>query len=692
MLRPVITEKNGAGSLKYSLKDAAMKTLLLSLLLSSATLTFGRVDTLNSTSTIQNATVFLSGAEISRSVDLRVAAGQHLVVLDKLPLEINPKSIQVGTIPGAKIISVKHELHYPQVDRNNKQQKALETHIEAHEQRLHEIKNEMEVFRIEENLLLDNKQFGSKDEPLTVVQLREAADFYRDRLNEIRGSMLELQRERDDTERAIHNLNKQINRAQPVQPSAQSRILIHLSSARDVSGSLRVSYYVPSAAWTPVYDFRVESTQKPLNIVYNAHVYQSTGEDWKNVKITLSTGNPSLSGTKPQLHTWFLDRRSTPVPAKTQVGHGSLQGRVLDSETDEPLPFVNVVLKKDNRDINGQATDIDGRYNVKPIDPGYYDIEVNSIGYEKQRIKNLMINANRTTFQDISLNPSPIQLSEFEVVQYQVPLIDKDGGPSGGTVTRSDISRSPGRTGHYTGGVPRAAIQESAHYFIDGVKVRGTTRAPLNIAVEDMDNKIGNLEYAIDLPYTIPSDGQDYLIKIKEEITDVRYVYHAIPKLDTDVFLTAEITGWASLNLLNGQSSIYYNGTFTGESFLDTQHMGDTLSISLAREPNILVERISDKDFNDRRIIGSNVRETIAWKIIVKNNLGHAINLVVEDQFPLAERRSIEVNLLENSGAKVDALRGKLIWDAQLPSGDQLTLNHGYSIKYPSGTRLYSDN
>jgi hypothetical protein len=66
----------------------------------------------------------------------------------------------------------------------------------------------------------------------------------------------------------------------------------------------------------------------------------------------------------------------------------------------------------------------------------------------------------------------------------------------------------------------------------------------------------------------------------------VDYVYHAIPKLDNDVFLTAEIVDWTNLNLLSGKLNIYYQGTYTGESFINSEQAEDTLKVSLGRDNN----------------------------------------------------------------------------------------------------------
>ena len=155
-----------------------------------------------------------------------------------------------------------------------------------------------------------------------------------------------------------------------------------------------------------------------------------------------------------------------------------------------------------------------------------------------------------------------------------------------------------------------------------------------------MKATVTNLEYIIDLPYSIPSDGEDYSIKIKDVSLPVSYVYYTIPKLDNDVFLTAEIRDRTQLNLLSGKSGIYYQGTFTGESAIDADQASDTLSVSLGRDNNILVNREGNKALFDKRVLGNYIREVIGWNITVKNNKNTKVKITVEDQFPISERKS----------------------------------------------------
>ena len=172
------------------------------------------------------------------------------------------------------------------------------------------------------------------------------------------------------------------------------------------------------------------------------------------------------------------------LPVLAQVGTGSLKGKITDKKTNEPLPFVNIVVENRGSQVTGGATDFDGNYFIKPIDPGTYDVVVSYVGYQPYKQTGVVVNSNIITFLNIQLNAG-IELKEFEVVQYTVPLINKDGGASGGTVTREDIAKMPGRSASSIattvagasdagtgGGISiRGARSEATYYYIDGVKV-----------------------------------------------------------------------------------------------------------------------------------------------------------------------------------------------------------------------------
>ncbi|MEN9334275.1 MAG: hypothetical protein RLY35_1455 [Bacteroidota bacterium] len=177
---------------------------------------------------------------------------------------------------------------------------------------------------------------------------------------------------------------------------------------------------------------------------------------------------------------------------------GTLKGKVTDKDTKQPLPFVNVILFLNGNLITGGATDIDGEYTIKPIDPGVYDVQFNFVGYTSQELKGVPISGGKIQFANTELSAGQ-ELKTLEINEFKVPLIDKDGGASGGTVTREELARMPSRdalglaqtvagvsSAGTGGGISiRGARTGSTWVYIDGIKVRGSSSLPKS-AIEEV--------------------------------------------------------------------------------------------------------------------------------------------------------------------------------------------------------------
>ena len=189
----------------------------------------------------------------------------------------------------------------------------------------------------------------------------------------------------------------------------------------------------------------------------------------------------------------------------TQVGSGTLKGTVTDFELKDPLPFASVVVFLNGNQVSGTNTDFDGKYTIKPIAPGTYDVLISFVGYQAKKITGVKITANKIQFVDAVLSAG-VMVQEAEVVEYSVPLIDKDGGASGGTVSREDIDKLPGRsatsiattvagasTAGTGGGISiRGARSSSTWVYIDGIKVRGSSALPKS-AIEEVQVVTGGI-------------------------------------------------------------------------------------------------------------------------------------------------------------------------------------------------------
>lgn len=181
--------------------------------------------------------------------------------------------------------------------------------------------------------------------------------------------------------------------------------------------------------------------------------------------------------------------------AFSQSGLGTLKGTIKDESTGLPIELSKVLLKQGDQIKSGATTDAQGKFQINGIPPGTYDLHFSNAlsGYNMSVMTGVAISPDRITFLDnLTLGKKVKDEQEVKVVIYKVPLIDKNGGASGATVTREDINRMPVRSAEgvarSVGGVNsnegsgaisvRGSRSDGTYYYIDGIKVRGSANIP----------------------------------------------------------------------------------------------------------------------------------------------------------------------------------------------------------------------
>lgn len=179
----------------------------------------------------------------------------------------------------------------------------------------------------------------------------------------------------------------------------------------------------------------------------------------------------------------------------SQTGLGTIRGTVTDGDSKKPVEFAKVKVQLNGSTKAGAITDEKGEFQINSVAPGSYDVEVVATGYQPTLTEGVVVSSDQITFLDkltISV-PKDIQdIEEVRVFAYKVPLIDKDGGASGATIGREDIARLPVRSAAgvagTVGGVStsegsgaisvRGSRSDGTYFFIDGIKVRGSSNLP----------------------------------------------------------------------------------------------------------------------------------------------------------------------------------------------------------------------
>jgi uncharacterized protein (TIGR02231 family) len=273
-------------------------------------------------SKIEKVTVYLSGAEVQRSSAVSLSPGNTIIVFDELEQGIDARSIQASGTGNFIILDVKHKVKYPDQNpalktysKNYKEIRLLEDSIRNLDYDLEEISNKQEVLNTERNVLLTNKLItgGAKSDTLPV--LKDVMVFLKEKLNNINSELLKLKKEQQRLTakktrielnlselRSFENMN-----ASKLKSDATYQLLVTVSTEASTQATITVNYLLLNAGWTPTYDLRTISTSNSMQLTYKANVYQTTGTDWNDVKLTLSTSNPHMNNSKPVLSVYFLN-------------------------------------------------------------------------------------------------------------------------------------------------------------------------------------------------------------------------------------------------------------------------------------------------------------------------------------------------------------------------------------------------
>lgn len=223
------------------------------------------------------------------------------------------------------------------------------------------------------------------------------------------------------------------------------------------------------------------------------------------------------------------------------------------------------------------------------------------------------------------------------------------------------------------------ALQDKESTVIDGVQIQ---QSSMNRYVS-VDNSGISTNFDIDLPYTIPSDGQEHIVAIRTHQLPATYSYYAVPKLDKDAFLQARITNWEELNLMPGSTSIFFEGTYVGQGFIDMRNVKDTMTLSLGRDKKIIIRREKAKDYRSVKSIGSSRRQSYAYNISLRNTRHEPVDITVMEQFPVSNDKDIVIEDREAPGAEINGESGNVKWQMNLNANETKKLQLNYSVKFP---------
>jgi len=306
-------------------------------------------------SKITEATVFLNGAQINRTANINLQSGLNKIVFTKLSKAINTESFQVKTDKAVEIIDVNFstkKINKEEIVENlepiiKTTYTNLKNKIEAIRKTKDQLSSEIKIVDKQRNYLLNVKLGGDHNkETETKSKLSELLPFYNNEYTRLSKKYMELNERKKKEDKNYQKLNEELKSLiakNNIQINQQSfvfaEVLVNSDFANNVNFNLK--YLVSNANWQPIYDIRANSISEPIELTYKAKINQNTGINWDNVKLSVSSSNPTQSKERPILNPSYVSFYSNNYKEKSSSRVQNAYGVDADAGPPNAVPRAN---------------------------------------------------------------------------------------------------------------------------------------------------------------------------------------------------------------------------------------------------------------------------------------------------------------------------------------------------------------
>ena len=357
-----------------------MKMMFAAALLATTCCTSVYAAEFNAVSKIDAVTVFPQGADVVREVPFDVPAGEHSLILSDLPQNIDPQSIRVeGASAGDVLVgSIDTRDKYQGGEVLDARRKALESEIQdlqferqALDQTISDLNQQRQILLNLADKSLVPPTTTDTVKTIDAAQLGSLLDIVGQKMSALAKDALAAQKRQRAIDEKINQLSAQLSELSPSE-EYRTEVVLNVEAATAAKGSLRVSYRVQDASWSPFYDAKLaigDGKAKPsLELVHRAAVTQNTGESWKDVTLVLSTARPNGSTAAPDLPGWEVSKLE---PREAYVANDAA-----------PAPLAEAEMKMDDGVVGGAASRSRKLELAKPKAIAQRQAVVESVGFQ----------------------------------------------------------------------------------------------------------------------------------------------------------------------------------------------------------------------------------------------------------------------------------------------------------------------
>jgi uncharacterized protein (TIGR02231 family) len=267
-------------------------------------------------STVSEVTVYPDRARVTRTASASLPTGTSVLEFSGLPAALDESSVEVSAKADAPLtiegIDIRQE--FLAASANPKTQNL--------ERQLRELLDQQKSLQGQKGVSEEKRQFfrnlsaglgkGEK-ESINLDDIRKLYTFYSDEVASLSENILSIERSQTKLDPEIDRVKRELDGIRNAAQKSQRTLLVNVKAGAATKAEFTLHYAIGNASWTSSYNARIDSGTGRVELLYNALVRQKTGEDWNNVRLTLSTAQPGRNGRMPELMPSYVDYR-TPEP------------------------------------------------------------------------------------------------------------------------------------------------------------------------------------------------------------------------------------------------------------------------------------------------------------------------------------------------------------------------------------------
>jgi len=282
-----------------------MKNLFaITLILMSAFSAIGQEKEIEVNADIKSVTIYNSSAEINYQKEITLPQGKSTIVFTDLSPFIIENTIGVSVSnTEIDIITITEKINYiKERKEQNKKVAFLLDSISAIEKEMGQLKCKKNTLVIEKGLLFKDESIGGVSKGVAVAEIEKASAFFSKRYYELEQELFLSTEKEKMLEKSLTNYNNEINELSKNTQNACSEIRVTVMNSTPKKATFSFKFLTEKGGWAPVYDFKYQDPQSPLNLIFRANVFNATGTSWEDVNIVLSTANPTSGFNTPSMN------------------------------------------------------------------------------------------------------------------------------------------------------------------------------------------------------------------------------------------------------------------------------------------------------------------------------------------------------------------------------------------------------